>query len=245
MTIGFRYFLSVTLIILSGLPVIHGRDYDVAPDFILQAKLPDMANPPTYTMYTDLDRLHVGRIDIWYRLRFTDSGEFLSATPVYSTRDDSALIRSTSDPALWSAFRPGSDSAGRTSGYLTRICYRQWVGQCEQTSVPSPFRDSAAPHDVLPELIGSDPAVLPEFFNRPGFSVETKILYYVSEYGDVCAKTVIKSSGWVLFDLFAMEVAEGWHYRPAIYQGQPVGMWMNWIIANNPEQAIDSTSNNN
>jgi outer membrane biosynthesis protein TonB len=53
----------------------------------------------------------------------------------------------------------------------------------------------------------------------------------VNPDGDVCEEYIFESSGWALFDLFALDVAEHWHCRPGMYKGKPIGMWMNWTVS--------------
>jgi hypothetical protein len=95
-------------------------------------------------------------IDIWYRLRFDSSNKVVMATPVYSTRNDSALIRSTSDMFFHMPFRPGSDSSEKDIGYLIRIGCRQWRGKCDYPMVPDPSTADTQQYDELAQILSGD-----------------------------------------------------------------------------------------
>jgi hypothetical protein len=227
-----RAYLRIVLlvIVLAPIDLPRAETYDDAPDYILNARLSKMTSPPSYNLYVKFETRKQEPLDFWYRLRFDNSNTFVSATPVYSTSNDSALIRSINDFPSWQMFRPGSDTSLRDEGYLVRIGLRNWVGQCQYDAVPDPS-DSAFDYDFLPMLIGSDSVAMPGFCLQPGFRAKMKVEYYVNEYGDVCCVMIQEGSGWALFDLFALDIAEGWHYHPAFLNDKPAGAWMSWEIS--------------
>ena len=228
---------GLVLILSFGVIRTSAENYDDAPDFILHATLSEMTNPPSYNLYAQFKKTKVGPIDIWYRLKFDDSGRFIDAMPVYATRDDSALIRSSSNPDIWRMFRPGPDTSYQDQGYLVRLGIRDWIGQCQYETVPHENSEEAARVRDLPELLWSDSIFLPRMFFQSDFSAQTRVRYFVNEFGDVCAAQVLETSGCALFDLFALDVAESWHHRPAFSDRKPIGMWINWVVSteNAPE----------
>ena len=229
-------------VILGQAEPIQADPYDDAPDFILNAGLSEMTNPPSYNLYAKFEKTKIPPIDIWYRLKFNDSGVCSERIPVYATRVDSALIRSMNDFPSWGMFRPGKDTSLHDIGYLVRMGMRNWTGQCDFQSVPDPYADTARKWDVMPVMLRSDSVALPRLFFRPGFVARTTIKYYVNEFGDVCSAYVLQSSGCALFDLFSLDVAESWHYLPALSKGEPVGIWLNWNVSTEEEPGQDSVS---
>jgi protein TonB len=90
--------------------------------------------------------------------------------------------------------------------------------------------------DVEPTITNSEELghvlrrVYPSGYRDTGLDVTTLLWLYVTRDGSVEASTVLKSSGYGVFDRAAEAVAEAMVFDPALRDGEPVAVWMQQAV---------------